>query len=147
VKPGKAKLRLKEMENGSIVPAAWSVLRWCVAPCTACLEEMSDEQGVGAYSRFLRYLFLDPQRRTAADRCTSAVNRLGLAPVPLQRRRARRRGHVPEGTAERDNDGRECEEVPDFTRACVLPSPRLPDRHSETGTRYVFPSGLSIDMC
>jgi ubiquitin-conjugating enzyme E2 Q len=55
VKPGKAKPRLKEMENGSIVPAAWSGLRWCVVSCTAYLEEMSEAQciqGVGGYSRF-----------------------------------------------------------------------------------------------
>ncbi|KAF7358472.1 UBIQUITIN-CONJUGAT-2 domain-containing protein [Mycena venus] len=32
------------MENGSIIPAAWSILRWCVASCTAYLEEMSDGQ-------------------------------------------------------------------------------------------------------
>ncbi|KAJ6460480.1 hypothetical protein C8R47DRAFT_994015 [Mycena vitilis] len=44
VKPGKSKPRLKEMENGTILPAAWSVLRWCVASCTAYLEEMSEEQ-------------------------------------------------------------------------------------------------------
>jgi hypothetical protein len=30
VKPGKSKPRLKEMENGTIVPAAWSILRWSV---------------------------------------------------------------------------------------------------------------------
>ncbi|KAJ6451098.1 hypothetical protein C8R47DRAFT_1221896 [Mycena vitilis] len=33
VKPGKSKPRLKEMENGTILPAAWSALRWCVASC------------------------------------------------------------------------------------------------------------------
>ncbi|KAJ7616173.1 hypothetical protein DFH06DRAFT_1107922 [Mycena polygramma] len=44
VKPGKSKPRLKEMENGTILPAAWSILRWCVASCTAYLEEMSEEQ-------------------------------------------------------------------------------------------------------
>ncbi|KAJ7757963.1 hypothetical protein B0H16DRAFT_1314107 [Mycena metata] len=44
VKPGKSKPRLKEMENGTILPAAWSILRWCVASCTAYLEEMSSEE-------------------------------------------------------------------------------------------------------
>ncbi|KAJ7825233.1 hypothetical protein B0H14DRAFT_2184085, partial [Mycena olivaceomarginata] len=50
VKPGKSKPRLEEMENGSIIPAAWSVLCWCVASCTTYLEELSDAQciqGVG----------------------------------------------------------------------------------------------------
>ncbi|KAF7329967.1 UBIQUITIN-CONJUGAT-2 domain-containing protein [Mycena kentingensis (nom. inval.)] len=41
VKPGKSKPRLQEMENGTVLPAAWSILRWCVASCTAYLEEMS----------------------------------------------------------------------------------------------------------
>ncbi|KAJ6489722.1 hypothetical protein DFH09DRAFT_1377449 [Mycena vulgaris] len=46
VKPGKSKPRLKEMDDGKVLPAAWFVLRWCVASCTAYLEEMSsaDEQ-------------------------------------------------------------------------------------------------------
>ncbi|KAJ7120629.1 hypothetical protein C8R43DRAFT_1151577 [Mycena crocata] len=41
VKPGKQKPRLKDMEQGKVLPAAWFVLRWCVASCTAYLEEMS----------------------------------------------------------------------------------------------------------
>ncbi|KAJ7194306.1 hypothetical protein GGX14DRAFT_476496 [Mycena pura] len=44
VKPGKLKPRLKQMDNGGILPAAWSVLRWCVASCTAYLEEMSSSE-------------------------------------------------------------------------------------------------------
>ncbi|KAJ7320981.1 hypothetical protein DFH08DRAFT_713280 [Mycena albidolilacea] len=58
VKPGKSKPRLKEMENGTIVPAAWSILRWCVASCTAYLEELSGEQaiqGVDAAWRQFRF--------------------------------------------------------------------------------------------
>ncbi|KAK7028605.1 ubiquitin-CONJUGAT-2 domain-containing protein [Favolaschia claudopus] len=46
VKPGKSKPRLKEMENGSILPAAWSILRWCVASCTAYLEEMAEDESI-----------------------------------------------------------------------------------------------------
>ncbi|KAJ7463040.1 hypothetical protein FB451DRAFT_1095249 [Mycena latifolia] len=44
VKPGKSKPRLKEMDDGKVLPAAWSVLRWCVASCTAYLEEMSSNE-------------------------------------------------------------------------------------------------------
>ncbi|KAJ7127952.1 hypothetical protein C8R44DRAFT_979448 [Mycena epipterygia] len=44
VKPGKSKPRLKEMDDGKILPAAWKVLRWCVASCTAYLEEMSSDE-------------------------------------------------------------------------------------------------------
>ncbi|KAF7320888.1 UBIQUITIN-CONJUGAT-2 domain-containing protein [Mycena chlorophos] len=44
VKPGKSKPRLQEMENGTILPAAWAILRWSVASCTAYLEEMSSEE-------------------------------------------------------------------------------------------------------
>ncbi|KAF8190600.1 hypothetical protein K438DRAFT_1831354 [Mycena galopus ATCC 62051] len=58
VKPGKSKPRLKEMENGAILPAAWSVLRWCVASCTAYLEEMSDEQCIqGVDSAYRQFRF------------------------------------------------------------------------------------------
>ncbi|KAJ6506730.1 hypothetical protein C8R45DRAFT_1090408 [Mycena sanguinolenta] len=58
VKPGKSKPRLKEMENGTIVPAAWSILRWCVASCTAYLEEMSDEQCIqGVDSAYRQFRF------------------------------------------------------------------------------------------
>ncbi|KAJ6632300.1 hypothetical protein B0H10DRAFT_1865630 [Mycena sp. CBHHK59/15] len=59
VKPGKSKPRLKEMEDGKVLPAAWSVLRWCIASCTAYLEEMSspDEciQGVDPAWRQFRF--------------------------------------------------------------------------------------------
>ncbi|KAJ6535050.1 hypothetical protein B0H19DRAFT_963825, partial [Mycena capillaripes] len=58
VKPGKSKPRLKEMENGTILPAAWSVLRWCVASCTAYLEEMSEEQQIqGVDSAWRQFRF------------------------------------------------------------------------------------------
>ncbi|KAJ7187359.1 hypothetical protein C8R46DRAFT_880049 [Mycena filopes] len=60
VKPGKSKPRLKEMENGTVLPAAWKVLRWCVASCTAYLEEMSSSedqriQGLDASWRQFRF--------------------------------------------------------------------------------------------
>ncbi|KAJ7626463.1 hypothetical protein B0H17DRAFT_1024399 [Mycena rosella] len=60
VKPGKSKPRLTDMEDGKVLPAAWFVLRWCVASCTAYLEEMSssDEQciqGVDAAWRQFRF--------------------------------------------------------------------------------------------
>ncbi|KAJ7825229.1 hypothetical protein B0H14DRAFT_3468718 [Mycena olivaceomarginata] len=54
----KAKPRLKEMENGSIVHAARSVLRWCVTSCTAYLEEMSDAQCIqGVDSAWRQFRF------------------------------------------------------------------------------------------
>ena len=41
-KPGQAKPKLKDM-NKTIPEAAWSILRWCVASCTAHLEELREE--------------------------------------------------------------------------------------------------------
>ncbi|KAJ7059776.1 hypothetical protein C8F01DRAFT_989503 [Mycena amicta] len=60
VKPGKSKPRLQEMENSTILPAAWAILRWCVASCTAYLEEMSSSeeqciQGVDPVWRQFRF--------------------------------------------------------------------------------------------
>lgn len=43
VKAGKSKPKLKEI-NPLILPAAWSVLRWCVASCTAYIEEITSGQ-------------------------------------------------------------------------------------------------------
>lgn len=43
VKPGRAKPRLQDMYHRSIPEAAWLVLRWCVASCTAHLEELVSE--------------------------------------------------------------------------------------------------------
>ncbi|GLB36141.1 putative ubiquitin-conjugating enzyme family protein [Lyophyllum shimeji] len=40
VKAGKAKPKLKDTDP-TILPAAWSILRWCVASCTAYLEEIT----------------------------------------------------------------------------------------------------------
>ncbi|KAJ6535048.1 hypothetical protein B0H19DRAFT_1383300 [Mycena capillaripes] len=58
VKPGKSKPRLKEMENGTILPAAWLILRWCVASCTAYLEETSEEQQIqGVDSAWRQFRF------------------------------------------------------------------------------------------
>ena len=44
-KPGQAKPNLKGMDK-MIPDAAWSVLRWCVASCTAHLEELREEHEV-----------------------------------------------------------------------------------------------------
>ncbi|KAI0367123.1 hypothetical protein BV20DRAFT_1091315 [Pilatotrama ljubarskyi] len=41
-KPGRAKPRLQDI-NRAIPEAAWLVLRWCVASCTAHLEELQSE--------------------------------------------------------------------------------------------------------
>ncbi|KAI0073974.1 hypothetical protein K474DRAFT_119925 [Panus rudis PR-1116 ss-1] len=40
---GHPKPRLQDMDQTSL-PAAWLLLRWCVASCTAHLEELSDEK-------------------------------------------------------------------------------------------------------
>ncbi|KAJ7641952.1 hypothetical protein FB45DRAFT_1054322 [Roridomyces roridus] len=60
VKPGKSKPRLQELGNGAILPAAWYILRWCVASCTAYLEEMASSenqriQGVEGQWRQFRF--------------------------------------------------------------------------------------------
>ncbi|KAG5647979.1 hypothetical protein DXG03_007013 [Asterophora parasitica] len=44
VKAGKAKPRLKDLDL-NVLPAAWSILRWCVASCTAHLEEITYDPG------------------------------------------------------------------------------------------------------
>lgn len=43
VKVGKAKPKLKDIDP-SILPAAWSVVRWCVGSCTAHLEEITSKE-------------------------------------------------------------------------------------------------------
>ncbi|KII84929.1 hypothetical protein PLICRDRAFT_116954 [Plicaturopsis crispa FD-325 SS-3] len=43
VKAGKAKPKLKDMD-ASILPSAWTILRWCVASCTAHLEELTADE-------------------------------------------------------------------------------------------------------
>ncbi|CAK5263224.1 unnamed protein product [Mycena citricolor] len=60
VKPGKSKPRLKDMLDGQVLPAAWSILRWCIASCTAYLEDMSSSgeqliQGVDPSWRQFRF--------------------------------------------------------------------------------------------
>ncbi|TFK43105.1 hypothetical protein BDQ12DRAFT_165045 [Crucibulum laeve] len=40
VKAGKSKPKLKEMDP-KVLPAAWAILRWCVASCTAHIEEIT----------------------------------------------------------------------------------------------------------
>ncbi|TFK84836.1 hypothetical protein K466DRAFT_526791 [Polyporus arcularius HHB13444] len=42
-KAGRAKPRLQDIDK-SVPEAAWSVLRWCVASCTAHLEELQSEE-------------------------------------------------------------------------------------------------------
>ncbi|KAF7436633.1 hypothetical protein PC9H_003466 [Pleurotus ostreatus] len=44
--PGSSKPKLKDLDP-AILPAAWSVLRWCVASCTAHLEELKGDNIVG----------------------------------------------------------------------------------------------------
>ncbi|KAJ7825217.1 hypothetical protein B0H14DRAFT_3468711 [Mycena olivaceomarginata] len=53
VKLGKAKLRLKEMENGSIVPAAWTVLRWW-RRCVLSLSTTTDANAKEYPSLYVR---------------------------------------------------------------------------------------------
>jgi ubiquitin-conjugating enzyme E2 Q len=74
VKPGKAKPRLKGMENGSIVRAAWAVLRWCVASCTAYLEEMSETSSVSRVSvRILAFSFISSSTLNDVPPLTDAL--------------------------------------------------------------------------
>ncbi|KAJ7213658.1 hypothetical protein B0H12DRAFT_1061615 [Mycena haematopus] len=76
VKPGKSKPRLKEMENGSILPAAWSILRWCVASCTAYLEEMPAEQciqGVDPAYRQFRFSVGAPDAEAKFQKAVQAA--------------------------------------------------------------------------
>ncbi|KAF9461901.1 hypothetical protein BDZ94DRAFT_1262434 [Collybia nuda] len=40
VKAGKSKPKLKDLDP-NVLPAAWSILRWCVASCTSYLEEIT----------------------------------------------------------------------------------------------------------
>lgn len=42
-KAGRVKLKLQDLDP-NVLPAAWSVLRWCVASCTAHLEELKEEE-------------------------------------------------------------------------------------------------------
>ncbi|KAL4268089.1 UBC core domain-containing protein [Pleurotus pulmonarius] len=44
--PGSSKPKLKDLDP-AILPAAWSILRWCVASCTAHLEELEGDNIVG----------------------------------------------------------------------------------------------------
>ncbi|GJE90635.1 hypothetical protein PsYK624_067790 [Phanerochaete sordida] len=57
-KSGRAKQRLQDVDP-NIPPAAWSVLRWCVASCTAHLEELEDVEdrvtGFGEGYRHFRF--------------------------------------------------------------------------------------------
>lgn len=43
VKAGKSKPKLKDMDP-NVLPSAWSILRWCVASCTAHLEEITSPE-------------------------------------------------------------------------------------------------------
>lgn len=59
------KLKLKDM-NSSILPAAWSILRWCVASCTAHLQELTEEedqvQNIGSQWRQFRFIVGAPDK-------------------------------------------------------------------------------------
>ncbi|KAF8551149.1 hypothetical protein OG21DRAFT_1499321 [Imleria badia] len=61
---GKVKKRLKDMDP-DILPAAWSVLRWCVASCTAHIEELTEPEdrlrNLGNYRQF-RFLVGAPDK-------------------------------------------------------------------------------------
>ncbi|KAG0696497.1 hypothetical protein DFH29DRAFT_984602 [Suillus ampliporus] len=52
VTPGTNKPKLKDM-NPTILPAAWSILRWCVASCTAHLQELTEEEDQWRQFRFM----------------------------------------------------------------------------------------------
>ncbi|KAF9007058.1 hypothetical protein BDQ17DRAFT_1351337 [Cyathus striatus] len=43
VRAGKSKPKLKDCDP-SVLPAAWTLLRWCVASCTAHLEDITSEE-------------------------------------------------------------------------------------------------------
>ncbi|KAJ3509436.1 hypothetical protein NLJ89_g5227 [Agrocybe chaxingu] len=43
VKAGKSKPKLKDIDS-NILPAAWSILRWCVASCTAHIEAITSSE-------------------------------------------------------------------------------------------------------
>ncbi|KZT30052.1 hypothetical protein NEOLEDRAFT_302770 [Neolentinus lepideus HHB14362 ss-1] len=43
VKAGKSKPKLKDIDT-SVLPATWSILRWCVGSCTALLEEITSDE-------------------------------------------------------------------------------------------------------
>ena len=40
---GKSKPKLHEVKP-DVLPAAWTILRWCVASCRSYLEEITDEE-------------------------------------------------------------------------------------------------------
>ncbi|KAG2071233.1 hypothetical protein BDR04DRAFT_1075782 [Suillus decipiens] len=65
VASGTNKPKLKDMDP-SILPAAWSILRWCVASCTAHLQELSEEedqvQNIGSQWRQFRFMVGAPDK-------------------------------------------------------------------------------------
>ncbi|KAG1868338.1 hypothetical protein DFJ58DRAFT_858928 [Suillus subalutaceus] len=62
---GTNKPKLKDMDP-SILPAAWSILRWCVASCTAHLQELTEEedqvQNIGSQWRQFRFMVGAPDK-------------------------------------------------------------------------------------
>ncbi|PPQ71310.1 hypothetical protein CVT24_012036 [Panaeolus cyanescens] len=56
VKAGKSKPKLKDVDP-NVSPAAWSILRWCVASCTAHIEAITDpaETVKGFESSFVQF--------------------------------------------------------------------------------------------
>ncbi|KAG2360227.1 hypothetical protein BDR07DRAFT_1413070 [Suillus spraguei] len=65
VASGTNKPKLKDMDL-SILPAAWSILRWCVASCTAHLQELTEEedrmQNIGSQWRQFRFMVGAPDK-------------------------------------------------------------------------------------
>ncbi|KIK41799.1 hypothetical protein CY34DRAFT_24232 [Suillus luteus UH-Slu-Lm8-n1] len=65
VMTGTNKPKLRDMDP-SILPAAWSILRWCVASCTAHLQELTEEedqvQNIGPQWRQFRFLVGAPDK-------------------------------------------------------------------------------------
>ncbi|KAG1769061.1 hypothetical protein EV702DRAFT_1181859 [Suillus placidus] len=62
---GTNKPKLKDMDP-SILPAAWSILRWCVASCTAHLQELTEKedqvQNIGSQWRQFRFMVGAPDK-------------------------------------------------------------------------------------
>ncbi|KAL0948368.1 hypothetical protein HGRIS_010950 [Hohenbuehelia grisea] len=48
-KPGQLKQKLRDLDS-NVLPAAWSILRWCVASCTAHLEELTSANSIRGLS-------------------------------------------------------------------------------------------------
>ncbi|KAH7925790.1 hypothetical protein BV22DRAFT_408192 [Leucogyrophana mollusca] len=77
VAPGTMKPRLKDMST-DILPAAWTILRWCVASCTAHIQELTSEdellRNIRPEWRQFRFMVGAPDKeakfKTAVDAAT-----------------------------------------------------------------------------